>query len=73
MRLIYAYPNLEKAMNERGLGYADLADILGISKYAAYRRMRGSSGWKLHETIRLCQYFGIFDTVWLFERCDTIS
>ena len=66
--MLFVYPNLVKLMEERGVGYTDLADILGISKYAAYRRLRGFAGWKLHETIRLCQYFEISDAAWLFSR-----
>jgi plasmid maintenance system antidote protein VapI len=60
-------------MKKRGLDYQDLAEILGISKYAAYRRLRGHAGWKLHETIRLCQYFNVSDTAWLFDCDVTIS
>ena len=63
----FVYPNIVSEMEKRGLDYRDLADILGISEHAAYRRMRGFAGWKLHETIRLCQYFDISDTAWLFE------
>lgn len=65
--MLFVYPNLVKVMEERGVGYTDLADILGISKYAAYRRLRGFAGWKLHETIRLCEYFDISDAAWLFS------
>ena len=60
-------------MKKRGLDYKDLADILGISKYAAYRRLRGFAGWKLHETVQLCKVFDISDAAWLFNRGDTIS
>ena len=65
----FVYQNIVSEMEKRGLDYRDLADILSISEHAAYRRMRGIAGWKLHETIRLCQYFDISDTAWLFE-CD---
>lgn len=71
--LRFIYPNIVSEMDKRGLDYHDLADILGISKYAAYRRLRGFAGWKLHETIRLCQYFDISDAAWLFYSGDTIS
>lgn len=71
--MLFVYPNLVQVMKERDVGYTDIADILGISKYAAYRRMRGFAGWKLHETIHLCQYFDISDAAWLFKRDDTIS
>ena len=69
----FVYPNLVQVMKDRGLSYTDLADILGISKYAAYRRLRGFAGWKLHETIHLCNYFDVSDIAWLFQRDVTIS
>lgn len=71
--LHFVYPNIVSEMEKRGLDYRDLADILGISEHAAYRRMRGFAGWKLHETIHLCRYFEINDTAWLFERDVTMS
>lgn len=67
--MLFIYPNLVSVMRNRGLGYRDIADVLGISEYAAYRRLRGSAGWKLQETIRLCQYFNVSDAAWLFD-CD---
>ena len=73
MCLLFVYPNLVSTMRDNGLGYKDVAEILGISQHAAYRRMRGFTGWKLHETIRLSHFFGISDTAWLFELCDTVT
>lgn len=69
----FVYPNVVSEMKKRDLDYRDLADILGISEHAAYRRLRGLAGWKLHETIYLCQYFGVSDAAWLFKFGDTIS
>ena len=69
----FVYPNVVAEMAKRDLDYRDLADILGISEHAAYRRLRGLAGWKLHETIHLCQYFDVSDAAWLFEFGDTIS
>lgn len=71
--MLFVYPNLVSVMRDRDLDYKDLADILDISEYAAYRRLRGITGWKLHETIRLCQYFGVSDAAWLFQLGDTVS
>lgn len=71
--MLFVYPNLVEIMEQRGMGYSNLADVLGISRHAAYRRLRGFTGWKLHETINLCQYFDVSDAAWLFMRCDTIS
>ena len=61
-----AYPNLALEMSKRGLGYKDIADILGIGEYAAYRRLRGLVEWKLEETLCLSQYFDS-DLAWLFK------
>ena len=65
----FVYPNLVSAMKERCLDYKDLADVLGISEYAAYRRLRGFSEWKLPEVVCLCQYFSASDISLLFQ-CD---
>ena len=70
--MLFVYPNLASIMEKHGLDYHDIANILGISKYAAYRRLRGLAGWRLQETISLCKYFDISDTVWLFECEVTI-
>ena len=56
--LHFVYPNLVSVMKEHDLDYKGLADVLGISEYAAYRRLRGFTGWKLSETIHLCRHFG---------------
>ena len=63
----FIYPNIVFEMKKHGLDYRGLAEILGISEHAAYRRLRGFAEWKMRETIRLCQYFDISDTAWLFE------
>ena len=69
--MLFVYPNLVAIMQERGLDYKDLADILGISEHASYRRLRGLTGWKLHETIHLCEFFNVSDTAWLFTTYTT--
>ena len=66
----FIYPNLVRLMHERGMGYKDLAGVLSISEYAAYRRLRGFSGWRWNETIQLCQHFDVTDAAWLFKLCD---
>jgi plasmid maintenance system antidote protein VapI len=63
----FVYPNIVSEMKKHGLDYRGLAEILGISEHAAYRRLRGFAEWKMRETIRLCQYFDISDTAWLFQ------
>lgn len=67
----FIYPNLVTTMKDHGLDYKGLADVLGISEYAAYRRLRGFTEWKLCETLRLCKYMGVFDIEWLFQsNCE---
>lgn len=68
----FVYPNLAKVMKSKGLGYKDIAGILNIGEYAAYRRLRGLVGWKLQETLYLSKYFDA-DPAWLFECGVTIS
>ena len=69
----FVYPNLVSEMKKRGLGYKDIADILGIDKFAAYRRLRGLVGWRLEEIMNLCEYFDS-SFAWLFQKdvtdCD---
>ena len=69
----FVYPNLVSMMKRRNLECQDIAALLGLKYHAAYRRLRGQAEWKLCETIYLCKYFGISDTVWLFKREDTIT
>lgn len=64
----FVYPNIVSEMKKRGLDYKGLADILGISEHAVYRRLRGFAGWKLPEITKLCQCFDTFDMDWLFKR-----
>ncbi len=71
--MLFIYPNLVHMMKKHNLECQDIADILGIKYHAAYRRMRGLTGWRLHETIQLCQYFHVSDATWLFTRCDTYT
>ena len=67
MHLNFVYPNVVSELEKRGLDYKGLADILGISEHAAYRRLRGFSEWKVSEAIILGRYFGTSDTAWLFQ------
>ena len=64
----FVYPNIVQLMAERGMGYTDLAGVLGISEPAAYRRLRGSARWQLDEIVKLCHFFDTSDMDWLFKR-----
>ena len=68
--MLFVYPNVISEMRKRGMNCKDLADLLGITYHSAYRRLRGRVGWRLHETIRLCQYFEVSDAAWLFALYD---
>ena len=68
--LLFVYPNLLSVMEERYMDYRDLASVLNMEPLAVYRRMRGVTGWKLDETVRICEYFTISDLPWLFARFD---
>ena len=65
------FPNLTRAIIDRGLSYAKLAAAVGMSKSAMYRRLSGKSDWKLHEVVNICQFLNIDDAVELFLRLDT--
>ena len=71
--MLFVYPNVISEMRKRGMNCKDLADLLGITYHSAYRRLRGRVGWRLHETIRLCQYFEVSDAAWLFALYDTYT
>ena len=63
----FVYPNLAEVMKSKGMGYKDVAVILNIGEFAAYRRLRGIVGWRLPEVFRLSEYFDS-DPAWLFKR-----
>lgn len=68
----FVYPNIVSEMEKRDLDYRKLADILCISEHAVYRRLRGFAVWKLPEITKMTQYFGIYNTAWLFQ-CNNVT
>ena len=60
------YPNLEKEMQLRHLSYARLAKMIGLSKYAMYRRISGQTDFRLAEAVSVCQILDIWDAERLF-------
>ena len=67
------YPNLTCSLNTQNITYSQLAKAIGMSKTAIYRRKNGLIEWKLPEIVRICQFLGIEDAVWLFLRFDDKS
>ena len=71
--MVCVFPNLYYEMKKHNLECEDVADILGITYHAAYRRLRGHTEWKLCEAIYLCRYFDVSNAGWLFKRCETYT
>lgn len=65
------YPNLEKEIQKRHLSYARLAKMIGLSKYAMYRRISGQTDFKITEAVCICQILGDLDADQLFLRLHT--
>ena len=65
------YPNLEKEMQQRHMSCARLAKMIGLSKYAMYRRISGQTDFKLTETVSICQILDNLDAEQLFLRLHT--
>ena len=60
------YPTLDKAMNEKGMTYTELATALSISQMGMYRRLRGFTQFKLTEAIQICRLFPGYSATELF-------
>ena len=60
------YPNLDMEIQKRDISYQKLARLVGLSKYAMYRRITGRTDFKLHEVIRICQVLENLDANQLF-------
>lgn len=67
------YPNIDSEMDKKNITYPVLAVAIGLHPMAVYRRLSGFSEWKLHEAIRVADYFGCSDMPKLFLRLDTKS
>lgn len=64
------YPYLIRALKEQKVTYAQLATVLGVSRATLQRRMSGTSEWKLHEAMLVCEYLKRTDFSQLFLRFD---
>jgi len=62
------YPNLTKELSLRGMTYRQLADEMGMSHLAMYRRLTGITRWSLCEAIRIRKFFNGMDIYYLFQE-----
>lgn len=62
------FPNLMDELEKRGMTYRQLAQEIGLSNLAMYRRLVGLTKWSLHEAIRISWFFNGVDINYLFEE-----
>lgn len=65
------YPNLDAEIQKQNMSYRKLASLVGLSKYAMYRRINGQTDFKLTEVVRICQVLENLDANQLFLRLHT--
>lgn len=66
--MIVAYPNLQTAMDQRGVSVADLAKLIDRSEEIVHLKLRGVREWTLSEALAICRYFQYSDFRSLFLR-----
>ena len=62
------FPNLMDELEKRGMTYRQLAQEIGLSNLAMYRRLVGLTKWSLHEAIRISWFFNGVDINYLFQE-----
>ena len=62
------FPNIADELEKRDMTYRQLAQVIGISNLAMYRRMVGLTKWSLHEAIRISWFFNGVDINYLFHQ-----
>ena len=62
------FPNLVGELEKRGMTYRELAQEIGLSNLAMYRRLVGLTKWSLHEAIRISWFFNGVDIHYLFQE-----
>lgn len=62
------FPNIVDELDKRNMTYQQLAQEIGISNLAMYRRMVGLTKWSLHEAIRISWVFNGIDINYLFQK-----
>lgn len=58
---MYNKKKLRIAMIEKDYNVAKLAEAIGVSKSALYRKIRGDSEFKMSEMLAICR---VLDTKW---------
>ena len=66
MRIVY--PNLQEAMNDRGVSAKDLAALIDHSEEIVQLKLQGVREWTLVEAIMICRYLQCPDLRKLFLR-----
>lgn len=62
------FPNIVDELEKRDMTYCQLAQEIGISNLAMYRRLVGLTKWSLHEAIRISWFFNGVDIHYLFQK-----
>jgi DNA-binding Xre family transcriptional regulator len=68
MEMNSLFPNLQAAMEQRGVSSKDIADVIGLSEEIVRLKMRGIRDWKLTEALAICRYLHHPDFHNLFLR-----
>lgn len=68
---------LERLINEKGLKYRFIADKLGMSYYAFYKKLRNMNEFKASEISALCNLLEIssdsLSSIFFADECDLKS
>lgn len=62
------FPNIVDELEKRDMTYGELAQEVGLSDIAMYRRLVGLTKWSLHEAIRISWLFNGIDINYLFQK-----
>lgn len=62
------YPNLQKAMSDRGVTIPELARLIAKSEEIVYLKLQGIREWTLLEAVAICRYLQYPDLKTLFLR-----
>lgn len=62
------YPNLQKAMIDKGVTVRELSKLVGECEEIVYLKLQGVREWNLLEAVTICRYFQHSDLKALFLR-----
>ena len=66
--MIVVYPVLRQQMRTHGVTYRELAAIADTNLLNVLLKLSGIKQWSLPEAVRICCFFRITDSKWLFLR-----